>query len=76
MFNGQDWNNVLFHNSVGEALDIIEVGDILYFSFENGGVLRWDLTTNSELSAWSSANNLHSDSVTSFHLSGNQLLLT
>ena len=76
VFDGNDWNNVLIKSSVGQALDIIEVGDILYFSFENGGVLRWDLTTNTELSAWSSANNLHSDSVTSFHLSGNQLLLT
>lgn len=76
VFDGNDWNNVLFKSPVGQALDIIETGNVLYFSFENGGVLRWDLTTNSELSAWSSANNLHSDSVTSFEISGNQLLMT
>ncbi len=76
VFDGTDWNNVVFKQTTGEALDIIEVDGIMYFSFENGGVERWDLSTNSLLSSWSTSNNLHSNSVTSMHTSGNLLLLT
>ena len=75
VFDGNDWNNVLFKSDNGGALDIIEVGGVLYFSFENEGVIRWDLASGSQLSTWTTANNLHSDSITSFQVSGNQLLL-
>ena len=34
------------------------------------------MVADTQLSTWSTANNLHSDSVRSFHLAGNQLLLT
>ena len=50
------------------------MNNILYFSFDGEGVIRWDISTNTQLNL-DDANNLHSDSVTSFHQSGNQLLL-
>jgi len=75
VFDGIHWNNVLIKSDNGAALDIIEVNGILYFSFENEGVIRWDMNANTALSAWTTANNLHSDSVTKFLVSGNQLLM-
>ena len=75
-FDGQDWNNVITFGPYGRALDIIEIDNVMYFSFENEGVVRWDMVADTQLSTWSTANNLHSDSVRSFHLAGNQLLLT
>ncbi|MDP6333896.1 MAG: fibronectin type III domain-containing protein [Candidatus Poseidoniaceae archaeon] len=75
VFDGIHWNNVLIKSDNGAALDIIEVNGILYFSFENEGVIRWDINANTALSAWTTANNLHSDSVTKFLVSGNQLLM-
>ena len=75
IFDGNDWNDVLQVGPYESALGIIEVDNVLYFSFENGGVIRWDLTSNTQLSTWSTSNNLHSDSVTSLHVAGNQILL-
>ena len=75
VFDGADWNNVFFKSQTSQGLDIIEVDGILYFSSEGDGVERWDLSNGLRLSKWTTANNLHSDSVNSFYVSGNQLLL-
>ena len=75
VFNGAAWTDAYTKSTAGEALDIIEAGNVLYFSFENEGVVRWNMNTNSALSTWTTANNLHSDSVTGFLISGNQLLM-
>ena len=76
VFNGTEWSNAFLKSTSGESLDIIEVNGIIYFSFESEGVVRWDMSSNSALSTWTTANNLHSDSVTEFLVSGNQLLMT
>ena len=75
VFDGNSWSDAVTKSTDAKALDIIELNNILYFSFDGEGVIRWDITTNSQLNTWTTANNLHSDSVTSFHQSGNQLLL-
>ena len=41
--------------------------------FTAAGVARWDLGTNSPLSTWSTANDLHSDQITDIVRVGNQL---
>ena len=75
VYDGLAWSDAYAKTTSGDALDIIEVGNILYFSFDNEGVVRWDMNTNSALSTWTTANNLHSDSVSKFLVSGNQLLM-
>ena len=75
VFDGNSWSDAVTKTTDAKALDIIEVNNILYFSFEGDGVIRWDIATNSQLNTWTTANNLHSNSVTSFYQSGNQLLL-
>ena len=69
VFDGNSWSDAVTKSTDAKALDIIELNNILYFSFDGEGVIRWDITTNSQLSIWTTANNLHSDSVTSFHQS-------
>ncbi len=75
VFDGNSWSDAVTKTTDAKALDIIEVNNILYFSFEGDGVIRWDIATNSQLNTWTTANNLHSNSVTTFYQSGNQLLL-
>ena len=75
VFDGVDWNNLFFKSQTSQGLDIIEVNGILYFASEGDGVERWDLSNSQRLSKWTTANNLHSDSVTSLYATGNQLLL-
>lgn len=75
VFDGLSWSDAFSKTTSGKALDIIETGNTLYFSFEDEGVVRWDMNTNTPLSTWTTANNLHSDSVTKFLVSGNQLLM-
>lgn len=76
IFDGVDWNNLFFKSQTSQGLDITEVDGVVYFASEGDGVERWDMSNNLRLSKWTTANNLHSDSVTSFYVSGNQLLLT
>ena len=47
VFDGLAWSDAYAKTTSGDALDIIEVGNILYFSFDNEGVVRWDMNTNS-----------------------------
>ena len=54
---------------------MLEVGGVVYAAVEGAGVLRYDTSTGTALSTWSSANNLHSDRITHMITSGNQLLL-
>ncbi len=75
VYDGVAWSDAYTKTTSGKALDIIETNNILYFSFESEGVVRWDMNTNSALSTWTTANNLHSDSVSKFLVSGNQLLM-
>jgi sugar lactone lactonase YvrE len=42
-------------------------------AFSAAGVARWDIGTNSPLSSWSTANDLHSDQITDIIRVGNQL---
>ena len=76
VFDGVDWNNAFFKSQDGKGLDITEVNGILYFSSEGDGIERWDMASGTRLSKWTTANNLHSDSVTSFYTSGNQILMS
>ena len=58
-----------------EALSMIETNGVVYASLNGLGVLRYNTNTQQALGSWSTANNLHSDSVTHMAVSGNQLLL-
>ena len=76
-WGGSSWNSL--SSSIGstnsEALSMIEVSGVVYAALEGVGVLRYDTATASGLSTWSSANNLHSDTITHMAVSGNQLLM-
>ena len=78
-WDGASWNSLTagaaLPNGGAQPLSMIEVGGIVYAAFDGVGVLRYDANTGSALSTWSSANNLHSDSITHMATSGNQLLL-
>jgi len=53
-----------------------EHNGIIYVSLLDGGVGRWDVSSMSALSPWSTANNLHSDYISDFAIAGNQLLIS
>ena len=75
-WDGVSWSfKQLAQTTQGVALDMVEVNNILYISFDDEGVVRWDLNSGSALSTWSTANSLHSDEITEMIVSGNQLLL-
>ena len=74
-WDGLSWNFPMTKTSQGAALDMLEVNNILYVSFDNEGVVRWDVNSGNALSTWSTANSLHSDEITEMMVSGNQLLL-
>ena len=54
----------------------LEHNGIIYTSLLAGGVGRWDVSSMSPLSPWTTANNLHSDYISDFVVSGNQLLIS
>ena len=54
----------------------MEHNGIIYASILDGGVARWDLANSVPLSVWSTENSLHSDSISDFAVSGNQLLIS
>ena len=54
---------------------MIEANGVVYAAIEGIGVVRYDIGTAAALSTWSSANNLHSDTITTMAISGNQLML-
>ena len=74
-WDGVSWSFPMTKTTQGVALDMLEVNNILYISFDDEGVVRWDLNSGSALSTWSTANSLHSDEITEMIVSGNQLLL-
>ncbi|MGA0352162.1 MAG: hypothetical protein ACO3NY_00760 [Poseidonia sp.] len=77
-WDGSTWNSVASVSSTDggtQALSMIEVAGVVYAAIEGVGVLRYDTTASNALSSWSSANTLHSDSITHMTVSGNQLLL-
>ena len=77
-WDGSSWISVASVTSTDggtEALAMAEVAGVVYAAIDDVGVLRYDTTTASGLSTWSSANTLHSDSITDITVSGNQLLL-
>ena len=53
-----------------------EHNNIVYVSLLGGGIARWDVSSNTPLSLWSTANVLHSDFITDFLINGNQLLIS
>ena len=78
-WDGSSWISVASVTSTDggtEALAMAEVAGVVYAAIDDVGVLRYDTTTASGLSTWSSANTLHSDSITGITVSGNQLLLS
>lgn len=78
MFDGSQWSSLMTapaSDGPRDALAILELNNQLYVSIDGVGIMRYDLATSAELSTWSTANNLHSDSVTVMKQSGNQLLL-
>tara|TARA_B100001093_G_scaffold516803_1_gene596502 strand:+ start:46591 stop:54879 length:8289 start_codon:yes stop_codon:yes gene_type:complete len=74
-WDGTSWTFPLTKSSEGSALDMLEVDNILYVSFDDEGVARWDLSAGNALSTWTTANSLHSDEISEMMVSGNQLLL-
>ncbi|MEC7350443.1 MAG: hypothetical protein VYA29_01155, partial [Candidatus Thermoplasmatota archaeon] len=78
-WDGSSWISVASVTSTDggtEALAMAEVAGVVYAAIDDVGVLRYDTTTASGLSTWSTANTLHSDSITGITVSGNQLLLS
>ena len=77
MWDGAAWTvaSPAAVGSSGAALSMAEVNGIVYAAIDGVGVLRYDTSASSPLSTWSSANTLHSDSITHMTTSGNQLLL-
>ena len=78
MFDGSQWSSLMTapaSDGPRDALAILELNNLLYVSIDGVGIMRYDLATNAALSTWSTANNLHSDSITHMTQSGNQLLL-
>jgi len=76
MFDGASWTSLItVSDSAGTALALHETGGVIYAAIQGTGVLRYDTVTAQSLSAWSSANVLHSDSIHTFLTVGNQLLL-
>lgn len=78
MFDGSQWSSLMTapaSDGPRDALAILELNNRLYVSIDGVGIMRYDLATSAALSTWSTANNLHSDSVTHMTQSGNQLLL-
>ena len=73
-WDGTSWTFPMSKTTDGEPLDMLEVNGVLYVSFDDEGVVRWDLNSASALSSWSTANSLHSDEITEMMISGNQLL--
>ena len=60
----------------GTPWKTFEHNGIIYVSLLGGGVGRWDVSSMSALSPWSTANNLHSDFISDFDVAGNQLLIS
>ena len=60
----------------GTPWKVFEYDGIIYVSLLDGGVGRWDVSSMSPLSSWSTANNLHSDFISDFAVAGNQLLIS
>ncbi|MBT4066193.1 MAG: hypothetical protein HOE76_03140 [Euryarchaeota archaeon] len=60
----------------GDPWNTLEHNGIIYSSLLGGGVGRWDVSTMTPLSPWSTANNLHSDYISGFLVAGNQLLIS
>ncbi|MDA9156414.1 hypothetical protein N9N88_02580, partial [Candidatus Poseidoniaceae archaeon] len=73
-WDGLNWTFPMTKLTSGKALDIAEVNGVLYVSFDDEGVVRWDLNSGSALSTWSTANSLHSDEIVEMMVSGNQIL--
>ncbi|HIF90421.1 MAG TPA: hypothetical protein EYQ58_02580, partial [Candidatus Poseidoniales archaeon] len=65
--NDNNWN-------AGFAVDMVEVNGIIYVSSWGFGINRWDTSSASSLSAWTTANVLHSDYIWAITVSNNQLL--
>ena len=60
----------------GTPWKTFEHNGIIYVSLLDGGVGRWDVSSMSPLSPWTTANNLHSDYISDFAVAGNQLLIS
>ena len=76
-WDGGSWTFPATKSTDGAALAMIELDAVLYISFDDEGVSRYGVIQQglSSLSSWSTANSLHSDEVTQFMVSGNQLLM-
>ena len=59
----------------GTPWKTFEHAGIIYVSLLDGGVGRWDVASMSPLTAWSTANSLHSDFISDFAVAGNQLMI-
>jgi len=59
----------------GTPWKTFEHNGVIYVSILDGGVGRWDVSSMSALSPWSTANNLHSDFISDFAVAGNHLLI-
>jgi len=60
----------------GTPWKVFEYGGVVYVSLLDGGIGRWDVSSMSPQSPWSTANNLHSDFISDFAVAGNQLLIS
>ena len=73
-WDGTSWTFPMSKTTDGNPGHARSKNGVLYVSFDDEGVVRWDLNSASALSSWSTANSLHSDEITEMMISGNQLL--
>ena len=60
----------------GVPWKVLEHNGVIYVGIYDGGVARFDTSTASTLSSWTTANNLHSDFVSGLLMVGNQLMIS
>ncbi len=60
----------------GTPFKTAEHNGLIYVSILGGGVAMWDISAMNALAPWTTANNLHSDYISDFLISGNQLLIS
>ena len=77
-YSANSWQNLADSNDAnwngGFSIDMIEHNGIIYVSSWENGINRWDISSATSLSTWTTANVLHSDYIWSITVTNNQIL--
>ena len=77
-YSANSWQNLVDSNDTnwnsGFSIDMIEHNGIIYVSSWENGINRWDISSATSLSTWTTANVLHSDYIWSITVTNNQIL--